>query len=153
MKSITSTLITLMMVIGMSIPMAFASADKTTICHQTGSGEVTITVANASLLPAHFEHGDTEGACAPSNDSCIYPAGDVCVCDKACVDNSANNASETGKAHQNDKAKSDKVVAASCTCIDGSSGGLYNSDGAGTLTPMSGMNPKGGQSFREVPGQ
>ncbi len=36
--------------------------DKVTICHTTGSGSVTITIAR-SALPAHLAHGDTIGPC------------------------------------------------------------------------------------------
>jgi hypothetical protein len=38
--------------------------EKITICHQTGSGTITIDIA-ASALSAHLAHGDQIGACAP----------------------------------------------------------------------------------------
>ena len=49
-------------VAGNSIAVAQYQYDKVTICHVTGSGEETITVA-ASAVPAHLRHGDSVGAC------------------------------------------------------------------------------------------
>ena len=49
-------------VAGNSISAAQYQYDKVTICHVTGAGEVTITVA-AQAVPAHLRHGDTIGAC------------------------------------------------------------------------------------------
>jgi hypothetical protein len=49
-------------VAGNSIAVAQYQDDKVTICHVTGSGEGTITVA-AAAVPAHLRHGDTVGAC------------------------------------------------------------------------------------------
>ena len=49
-------------VAGNSISAAQYQNEKVTICHVTGSQEVTITVA-AEAVPAHLRHGDTIGAC------------------------------------------------------------------------------------------
>ncbi len=42
-------------------------SEQITICHQTGSGQNTITV-NASALDAHLAHGDSTGACGVGGD-------------------------------------------------------------------------------------
>lgn len=47
---------------GNSIAAAQYQYDKVTICHVTGSGSVTITVA-ASAVAAHRKHGDVIGFC------------------------------------------------------------------------------------------
>ena len=49
-------------VAGNSISAAQYQNEKVTICHVTGSQEVTITVA-AEAVPDHPGHGDMIGAC------------------------------------------------------------------------------------------
>jgi len=71
-KSVISLMLSLFLVMGLGVTTASAKSDKTTICHHNssngGTGTVTIEVANASL-PAHYAHGDTEGACAEETSS------------------------------------------------------------------------------------
>lgn len=111
-------------------------------------------MADASLLPAHYGHGDTKGECPPEP-VCDYPKGNVCVCESACIDDDSNSASATGKANKNDAAtKKDSVetVEVSCTCIDGKTGAMYLSDGDGDLSLISNTTTTDG-SFREITGQ
>jgi hypothetical protein len=39
------------------------NAVKTIICHQTGAGQFTISVATPAVIDGHLGHGDTLGAC------------------------------------------------------------------------------------------
>jgi hypothetical protein len=62
-----------------SVNINVVPEEKITICHQTGNGTNTITIA-ASALSAHLANGDQVGACAPKVDNTPVVEETVTIC-------------------------------------------------------------------------
>lgn len=67
MKRVTMTTIAAFVFSGLALSaQAGKGQEKVTICHVTGSGSHTITVANPAVVNAHLKHGDSIGECPTS---------------------------------------------------------------------------------------